>query len=235
MKDIGDRMKMNYEKRGKVLLTRRTPVIIRVDGRAFHTLTKSFERPFDSKIMDAMYFVAKALMDDIQGARLAYVQSDEVSVFVCDWMNLQSEAWFDYNVSKLCSISASIATVAFNKYLQGVTNGDAPWAQFDSRCFNIPESELSNYFLWRAKDWYRNSVTMYAHANFSHRQLHRMSCSDMHEMLHELGKNWASDLTDRQKNATFIGREGFGRMFVDDTVKSSYEEINKLVQRCTPT
>ena len=56
---------------------RRTPVIIRVDGRAFHTLTRKMERPFDYGFIRAMVSGARAVASDAQGCELAYVQSDE--------------------------------------------------------------------------------------------------------------------------------------------------------------
>lgn len=202
MKDIGDRMKRNYEDRSRFYLTKRTPVIIRVDGRAFHTYTKSFQRPFDGRIELAMKEAMRQLCMEAQGAKFAYTQSDEISVLLTDWDNLDTESWFDYNLQKLCSISASIVTSVFNRYMGGTR-----LAQFDARAFNIPREEVTNYFLWRAKDWYRNSVTMYAQAFFSHKQLHGVNVAGMHELLHTVGKNWATDLTPAQKNGTFYYRD----------------------------
>jgi tRNA(His) 5'-end guanylyltransferase len=206
MNDIGDRMKRNYENRAQTHLTRRTPVIIRLDGRAFHTYTRSFSKPFDSTLIWSMQNATQALVHEVQGCVLGYTQSDEISLLVCDWKTLTSEAWFDYNVQKLCSVSASFATVAFNSSI-GVCGG-SQWAMFDSRCFNIPGSEVANYFLWRTKDWYRNSVTMYAQSQYSHKELHGKSCGEMHEMLYQKGRNWATDLNDAEKNGTFVTEKG---------------------------
>lgn len=199
MKSIGDRIKENYENRARYELTRRIPVIIRIDGRAFHTFTRGMNRPFDQKLIDAMVESARVVANSVQGCKAAYVQSDEASFLVTDYDTLQTDAWFGYNKSKVESISASIMTASFNRIMSIGTD-----AYFDSRSFNVPREEVSNYFLWRALDWERNSLTMYAGSFFSHKQLHGMNSADKHEMLHEIGKNWTTDLTSQQRNGTFI-------------------------------
>lgn len=199
MMDLGKRMKENYELRSRYYLTRRTPVIIRVDGRAFHTLTTKMncKKPFDRKFIDAMILSARRALEEMQGFKLAYIASDEVSFLITDYDELETSAWFDYNKSKIESISASLMSVHFS-----VVVGLA--SIFDCRAFNIPVSEVTNYFLWRARDWHRNSVQMYAQSFFSHDELYKKKIVDMHEMLYSIGKNWAKDLSDVEKNGTFI-------------------------------
>lgn len=197
--DIGDRMKNNYENRARHYLTRRTPVIIRLDGRAFHTLMRSAEKPFDAHFISAMALSAQAVAEEMQGFKMAYVQSDEVSFLVTDYDSLTTDGWFDYNKSKMETISASLMTAHFNRLYQ-----PQRIAVFDGRAFNIPETEIANYFLWRAKDWERNSVSMYCRSFFSNKQMHGQGRADQHEMLHSIGKNWATDVPPRQKNGTFI-------------------------------
>lgn len=227
MKDIGDRMKANYEGRYKFALTRRTPVIIRVDGRAFHTLTRGFDKPFDSAIMLSMLDGAHCVLDLAQGVKLAYIQSDEASFLLTDWDDLQTEAWFDYDLCKLVSVSAALMTKGFNK------GWNPPQADFDSRAFNVPVDEVANYFVWRAKDWHRNSITMYARAHFSHKQIHRKRLQDLHEMLHEIGKNWTTDLTPQQRNGTFVmKRDGKWANVYD--VEPRYDQIAPLVESVLP-
>jgi len=234
MQDIGDRMKANYEARAQFRLTRRTPVIIRVDGRAFHTFTRGFTHPFDVRIMGGIKSAMQALVKEAQGCKVAYRQSDEISLFLTDWDTLQTESWFDYNLAKLTSISASIATRVFNSYLQEYT--DVPLgkqAEFDARAFNIPLEEVANYFLWRAKDWYRNSVTMYAQSVFSHTELHGKSCGDMHEMLHSVGKNWTTDLTLAERNGTFMYRGDLGWVICDG-VPPNFTAIDDIITAALP-
>jgi len=227
---LGERIKSNYELRDRHFLTRRTPVIVRVDGRAFHTFTRGFDKPFDTKLIEAMGIAALELFGDIQGCKMAYVQSDEASFVMTDYDNLQTEGWFNYNQSKIESISASRMTMAFNRTMW--IAGQSGWAMFDARAFNIPEAEVANYFLWRAQDWHRNSITMFAQAHFSHKELHGKTCADMHEMLHSKGKNWAH-LFDVEKNGMFIARLD-GEIVVSDTIPPKWDTINDLWDAACP-
>jgi len=193
---LGDRMKNNYENRFRYQLIRRMPVIIRLDGKSFHTLTHKCEKPFDGNLSKCMEYTATKLCEEIQGAKCAYTQSDEISILVTDYDLITTQAWFDYNLQKVVSISASIASTLFTEIF-GQTG------LFDSRAFNIPIDEVCNYFIWRQKDWIRNSVAGLAQAHFSPNQLHNKSQSDMHDMLHDIGINWA-DAKPRFKNGVFV-------------------------------
>jgi len=192
--DIGDRMK-GYENVTRNVLTRRMPVILRVDGRAFHTYTRGMKRPFDMMLHNAMLETAHALVREIQGAKIAYGQSDEISVLITDYDTLTTDAWFGNNIQKMVSVAASLTTVAFNKAIGGYPNYEPPlfqtMAQFDARVFNLPREEVVNYFIWRQQDASRNSVQMLARHHFSHRECHRKSTNDLQEMLmDEHGVNW---------------------------------------------
>lgn len=116
--DLGKRMKEFYEQVPKTRLVRRMPVAIRIDGKAFHSFTKGFERPFDDVLIKSMQETTKYLCENIQGCVLGYTQSDEITLILVDYKNLESSAWFDYEVQKVCSISASMATMAFNKFFK---------------------------------------------------------------------------------------------------------------------
>jgi tRNA(His) 5'-end guanylyltransferase len=220
MDTLGDRIKNNYENRGRFYLTRRTPVIIRLDGKAFHTFTKGCDKPFDKFLMDCMDNATKRLSENIQGFKFAYVQSDEVSILLTDDDNLETEAWYDYNKSKMESVSASMMTAYFNSYFN-----DAKLAFFDARSFNIPKEEVVNYFLWRAQDWNRNSLSMYCSAFYSHSELMNKRKEDKHEMLHKIGKNWTEDLSGREKNGLFINRENV----CSYSIMPKYEEIKNFL------
>lgn len=113
---LAKRMKQ-YESVSKSTLVRRMPVIIRLDGRSFHTFTKGFKRPFDDVLIETMQETMKHLCENIQGCVLGYTQSDEITLVLVDYKNLDSQSWFDNEVQKICSIAASMATMAFNKYL----------------------------------------------------------------------------------------------------------------------
>jgi tRNA(His) guanylyltransferase len=188
--EIDTRMKEQYENRTRFMLPRRTFTIIRVDGRAFHTWTRGMERPYSLDLMDAMDAVALALCEECAGAQLAYVQSDEISVLLTDFAKIDTHAWFDNNLQKLCSISASIATATFNNQWP---NESRKLAHFDSRVFQIPDPvEVENYFVARQKDATRNSVAMLAQHYCSPKELHGVSVEKMHDKIHEHGDNWAN-------------------------------------------
>lgn len=210
---LGDRMKENYENRAKTYLVRRMPVIIRLDGKAFHTFTKGLKKPYDEIFHNTMNATMKYLCENIQGCKLGYTQSDEITLLLTDYDTLDTDAWFDNNVQKICSVSASMATMAFNKFLlQEITRYDMEWkcsftpqsvqiqnehreyisnlnekahkgAMFDSRCFNIPEDEVINCFIWRQQDATRNAIQMLGQCNFSHKELQGKSCNDIQDML----------------------------------------------------
>lgn len=196
MDALGDRMK-TYERVTQLNLPRRTYTIIRVDGRAFHTLLRKAEKPFDYEFASAMEYVSTSLCREISGAQFAYTQSDEVSVLVTDFDTIQTQSWFGGNLQKFVSISASIATKAFVWRGQG--------AMFDSRAFTIPDrTEVMNYFLWRQKDAVRNSINMVAQHHFSHKSLQGLNSDQLQEKLwQEAGVNW-SDLHPSQKRGTVV-------------------------------
>lgn len=192
---LGDRMKKNYECRSKTYLTRRTPAIIRIDGKAFHTYTKPFPSIFKDPIVQiGMRETARYLVENLQGAMVAYQQSDEISILLNDYTSLSSDAYFNYEVDKICSITASMATAKFNTIMREQFNAKAynmSLALFDSRVSNYPKEEVTNYFIWRQQDWTRNSIQMLGREYFSHSQLHGKSNIDVMDMLvNEKGVHW---------------------------------------------
>ena len=215
---LGNRMKEFYENVSKTRLMRRAPVAIRIDGKAFHTFTRGFQKPFDEVLGNTMVRTMEYLCKNIQGCVFGYTQSDEITLLLIDYQALDTCAWFEYEVQKMCSISASMATMAFNKFFaEEVWNyifytevsGDFPsleqfekqidiyekaiekGAMFDARCFNIPKEEACNLVYWRQLDATRNSIQMVGQANFSHSELQGKSCNMIQDMLHEQrGINW---------------------------------------------
>lgn len=201
--DLGDRMKNNYEGSYRIKLPRRMPMVVRVDGKAFHTLTSDLEKPFDDKFIDAMCHTAKYLCENIQNAKMAYVQSDEISVLLTDYDRLTTAAWFDRNLQKMVSVSSALATLAFNKKIVGYYPDKS--GVFDSRAFVIPKEEVNNYFIWRQNDAARNSVQMLAHAHFSHKQLHGLGNSELQDKLMlEKGINWNDISTHKKRGACVV-------------------------------
>lgn len=212
---LGDRLK-NYENVTRNYLTRKLPVIIRTDGRAFHSFTRGLKKPFDDILVKSMQDTMKYLCENIQGCVLGYTQSDEITLVLVNYQSLDSCAWFDNNIQKMASISASMATLAFNQCFReraeqeiqdyydawNTTDEDAKYievlnwaiekgAMFDSRVFTIPKSEVINCLIWRQQDATRNSIQSVGQANFSHSRLQKKNCSDIQNMLMlEKNINW---------------------------------------------
>jgi tRNA(His) guanylyltransferase len=185
MDSLGDRMKEFYENRTRYMLSRRTFTILRIDGKAFHSYTKGLKRPFDDQLMKDMDETAKFLCKEIQGTKLAYIQSDEISLILTDFDDRGTDAWFDGNIQKMISVSASLATAKFNELRPGKL------AFFDSRVFTIPyQGEVENYLIWRQNDASRNSVSAVAQSLYSHKELSRKTCDQMQEMIFQKGINW---------------------------------------------
>ncbi len=196
---LGDRMKA-YEAASNYRLTPNSPVLIRVDGKAFHSWTRGMKRPFDRGLMRIMVQAATETAREMQGFKLGYVQSDEATFLLTDYDTHDTAGWFGYEVNKLVSISASLFTGFFN----AAYHGEYRPAAFDSRAYVIPRADVPNVFVWRQQDWMRNSLQMLSRAHFSHKQLHGKNRAAMHDMLHAKGINWATDLTEQEKNGTFI-------------------------------
>ena len=214
---LGQRMKTYYEQVPKFRLMRRTPVAMRLDGKAFHTFTKGFQKPFDEILVKSMQDTMKYLCENIQGCVFGYTQSDEITLILVDYQTLDTYAWFDYEIQKMCSIAASMATMAFNKFFERNVERECQigllqeygietkpialceaycrsmekGAMFDCRCFNIPKEEVTNLVYWRQLDATRNSIQMVGQANFSHQELQGKSCNDIQDMLMlQKGINW---------------------------------------------
>ena len=193
MKDeLGERMKSQYEDRTRYFVPRRTYTIIRLDGKSFHTYTKGLDKPFDEGLSKDIDNAIIAMLPHIQGAVFAYTQSDEISVLVTDFALPTTSAWFDGNIQKMASVSASIITASFNFLRMGRilgNNGNIKFnelAHFDARVFTIPDrTEVMNYFIWRNQDCTRNSVSMLAQSMFSHKELQGKSTTEMIRMTHD--------------------------------------------------
>lgn len=214
MSTIGDRIK-RYERAYDIKLVPRSCLFVRVDGKAFHSFTRHCEKPFDQHLIDAMVAAAKYTAKEMMGFKAAYIQSDECTFMLTDFDDFESQGWFNYELNKVVSISASTYTAAFNA-AYGSTE-----ALFDSRAFIVPQDDAANVFIWRQRDWERNSLQMLAHAHFSHKQLDHKKAADMHDMLHSKGINWA-DLSDQLKNGTFLFKE-----LETEYYKMTYEELHR--------
>lgn len=230
--NLGDRIK-GYEDTTRFQLLRRTPTIIRLDGRAFSTFTKCLKHydssmgttPFSSKMHDVMSMTMLGVMAEMQNAVFGYTQSDEISILLRDWDKHETEQWFNGGIQKICSVSASAASVIFNHFFAEDVRKPETYkdlAQFDARVFNLPEAEVVNYMLWRQQDASRNSVQMLGRFHFSQKQMHAKNNNQVQDMLMlEKGVNW-NDIPTWQKRGTCAfrnpvpGSEGSAPFILDE-------------------
>jgi tRNA(His) 5'-end guanylyltransferase len=205
MNNLGERMK-EYERVTDVRLINRIPVLVRIDGKAFHTFTRGFMKPYDKVLMNAMQRTMKYLCEHIEGCVLGYTQSDEISLVIWN-SNPFAEPWFDNKLQKITSITASMATWAFNmffreeqlKYQYSIEeesyyykhmNALNQAALFDSRAYNMPMYEVENYFIWRQQDCTRNAVQMAARTYYSHKEVQNKDGNELQELLFQKGINF---------------------------------------------
>lgn len=204
---LGDRMK-GYESVPRVRLVPKMPVLLRLDGKAFHTLTRGMDKPVDENFVQCMRDTAVYLCREIQGAQVGYLQSDEISILLIDYQTIQTQGWFDYEIQKMCSVAAAMASVVFNSSFQRLFPQRCEWPVFDCRAWNLPREEVVNAFIWRQQDATRNSVQSLAHANFSHKELHHKDQREMQDMLMSKGINW-NDCPTVQKRGACVVKETY--------------------------
>lgn len=241
---IGNRMK-SYEAVSKNFLMKKVPVIIRLDGKAFHTFTRGFDKPFDDIIEYAMQTTTLELCKTIQNVVLGYTQSDEITLVLCDYQKIDTSAWYEYNVQKMCSVASSIATLAFSKALHIYSEelrrtNDIKFidkakfidkklekgAFFDARCFNIPKDEVINCLIWRQQDATRNSIQALAQSLFPHKELQGLSCNQLQDKVFiEKGINWNNLSAYQKRGACAI------KKLVSEAKPSDNEVGFEMVQR----
>lgn len=217
---LGDRMK-GYEHATRTVLPGRLPVIIRVDGKAFHTYTRGCKRPWDDRLTEVMDLTAIELCKAIQGAQMAYVQSDEISVLLHSYKKIESTSWFDSQVQKMVSVAAGIASSSFTANSWKIWEDPRPKslselpalvanirpAVFDARAFIIPEQDVVNYFLWRQQDASRNSVQMLARSLYSHKDLDGKKTAALQELCFQKGRNWNDEPTRFRRGRCIVKKQ----------------------------
>lgn len=202
---LGDRIKL-YEDTFNHTIPNRIPVVIRIDGKAFHSWTKKSkcEKPFDKQLVELMGATTKYLCENISGCVCGYCQSDEISLLLINSQTNETQPWFNNRIQKMASISASLATFYFNN--NNPKEVKYP-AFFDSRVFVVPERDVINYFIWRQRDAMRNSISMLAQSMFSPKQLMKMSSDQKIEMCKTKGIDWNTDLDLSYKLGSLVYKE----------------------------
>ena len=188
--DLGDRMKaMEMAEAGRAMMVG-LPVIARLDGRAFHTFTRKFKRPFDPQMGNAMQDVTQELVEEFHPA-VGYTQSDEITLI---W---KAPTLFSGRFQKLTSVLAGYASSRFGQIAATMANlVDSRWPKhivpcFDCRVFQVPSLDIAiDVLAWREYDAVKNSVSMAAQAVYSHKELHKKGRADQMDMLHAKGINW---------------------------------------------
>ena len=205
---VGTKQK-NLEETYNTKLPPKIPVMGRLDGRAFHTFTKKWcEKPYDAEFHKCIWNSVIEIANDISGLRVAYCQSDEITILITDFGENQ-QPWFDNRIQKLSSVTASLMTGAFikhfAKYKPEILDHKLP--VFDARFWSIPEEEVAENFLWRQSDAIKNSISSLGFSLFSHRQLFGLNSLQIREKAKsEKGIDWNS-LPDAQKWGVCIRKE----------------------------
>lgn len=243
---LSDRMK-SYENVTRNYLIPNMPIIVRIDGRAFHTYTKQkwCEHPYSSILIECFQKTTLKVCEETSNVVFAYHQSDEVSFFLKDYEKRDQQQIFQGNIQKIVSTFASKFTIHFNKFIQEAlllkmtyfeTNPEVTGqfvtyqraqedysnlkiAEFDARVFNLPVHEVTNYFIWRQKDWERNSVTQYASSIYSHNQLMNKSTVEKLDMINQSGNKPWQNLAIHLREGTF-----FKKVEVELPIKELSEE-----------
>ena len=231
-----------YENINRNHLISRMPVILRLDGKAFHTFTKGFDKPYDKIMAKSMESTMRYLCENIQGCVLGYTQSDEITLVLVDYQTFDTTSWFDNNIQKMVSVAASMATLEFNRVFGRLTNGFGGYvhekavnkgACFDCRAFNVPKEEVTNCVLWRQQDAIRNSIQALGQAHFSHKELHGKSTEDIITMVKEkTGILWNNLPIEQQRGLCCIKDED-GHWVIDRSIpvfkSDDREYIEKLI------
>lgn len=257
-KSLGDRMK-EYESVTNAVLYHRTPIILRIDGRAFHTLTSFMEEPYDNNFIDLMNKTMVEVFNSFPDATLGYVQSDEISILLCPYATYETEPVFGARIQKISSVAASIATQAFIKILYNMTQSDETkeWAEkclegnisFDCRCFNLPKEEVINYFRFRQHDCTRNSILNAGHFYIGKKKCVGFKTPDIIEALKEKGIDYWTIWPNRVHfgRSCYRGEDGHTKLWtlvygaqnvvyaIDKMVDFNYEnrsEYIEMLERC---
>lgn len=208
MYELEERMKMYEKNYSPNRLMPNLPALIRLDGKAFHTLTRNCIKPFDCGLHGLMTCVLESLVLETN-AVAGYTQSDEITLLLHS-DDFRSQIYFDGKRDKINSILAAKASIAFNDAVRLSDHQDKYQHDgiFDCRCWNVPnKTEACNVFIWREQDAVRNSISALAQYELGHSKCQNKSSIELQELVfQEKGINW-NDLPQNQKNGTFILRK----------------------------
>ena len=247
-KSLGDRMK-EYENVTNTYLIHRMPIMVRIDGRAFHTFCKGMKKPYDDVFIELMNEVTKYLLDSVTDCEIAYVESDEITLCLFPYKTYTTTPFFDGRIQKLCSILSAMATWKFNQILsewkQSVPFKVEEWmekslkkefaekfsdrvAMFDCRVWNLPREEVLNCLLWRQQDSKRNAILTAGQTWIGKKQIHALKTTEIIDKLKEMGIDYWEKIPKYYH---------YGRTFIHNSLKTDWvfdndndrNELTKLV------
>lgn len=201
---LGDRMR-SYEDISRAYVTPRMPVVLRVDGRAFHSYFGKVEKPWSPLANEAMKAVALALFKEVAGAQCAFQQSDEISLLIHPYKRFTSQCWFGGNVQKIVSVAASVASTVMTEESVNVF-GERRIATFDARCFVIPEADVQNYFLARQRDATRNSIQSFGKHLLGPKRMHGLNGPMVLDACQAEGHDWEAELPLEARQGSWVRR-----------------------------
>jgi tRNA(His) guanylyltransferase len=230
---LGDLHK-SYEARTEGILLSGSPVVVRLDGRAFSKFTKGLARPYDERMSMCMIESTKELVHQFN-ADVGYCQSDEISLGFLN--SVCNPILFSGRVQKIVSVIASTASVKFNKLIQcSIPSHKEKSPVFDARVFQYPNTELaSESFLWRETDATRNSLSMAAHSVCSQSELFKAGYKAKHDLLMAKGINW-NDYPAFFKRGTYVGKRTVQKELTHGelmNIPEKFREVGKTYARNT--
>lgn len=232
--ELSNRMKI-YESGYDQTLTPNLPIIIRIDGKSFHSWTKGCEKPYDRNLLNLFDKTTRFLIEKTN-AVVGYTQSDEINLVLWNYNKPESQVFFNGRTNKLNSVIASMTTAYFNS-LASVQFPEKPFAFFDARSFAVPSlEEAVNHLIWREQDAVRNSIQLLAQSLYSQNQLHKKNSSDLHDLLHDKGVNW-NDEPSRFRRGGYFKRKLIEHKFTQEELADlpdhheAHKSPNLLIKR----
>lgn len=235
-KNLKERMEY-FKKLCDYRLTPNSYVLAHIDGRAFsHMVKKKFKLPFDDTFINMMNETAIYICKNVQGCKIAYTQSDEISLVITDFDNPNSDSFFGYRLCKMQSIIASLATGKFNQMaienlvkdcstteeIQAVISDFKP-LQFDCKVWTVPTyNDAFAWLLYRQNDCIKNSKQQAAQTYIRHKELNKKVTDDQISLLKEkTGIDWESDYDNGKK---------YGRLIYKENIQCTSEKYGDFIR-----
>lgn len=215
-------------------------ILVMLDGRSFSQMVKNkMQKPFDGRFVQMMNETAKYLCERVQGCKLAYVQSDEISLLLTDING--GDVFFGGRLCKMQSIIASMATAKFNQLMTIYhTEVDSnrhistiPLYNFDCKVWCVPNAnDAFAWFLYRQIDCVKNSKQQVAQTYIPHKELvGKTTDEQIAYLLEKKGINWENDFTGGVKYGRFIVKQP---MEMTTFVEKLNREVNFTRDAWTP-